>query len=104
MCTGGRIKYHLKHNLWRSNCHVIIAGFQAAGTLGRSLVDGACYVRLWGETVRVAAKVHTIGGLSAHADQTGLLAWYQCVRGRPPVLLVHGEPQATESLRGRLER
>ena len=76
MCSGGRIKQHLKHNIWRRECHVIISGFQARGTLGRSLVDGAKYIRLWGETVRVAATVHTIGGLSAHADQLGLKNWY----------------------------
>ena len=76
MCDGGRIKHHLKHNLWRRNCHLIIIGFQAAGTLGRRLVEGAQHVRLWGETIRVAAQVHTIGGLSAHADRDGLLDWY----------------------------
>lgn len=98
MCTGGRIKHHLKHNLWRSDCHLIIVGFQARGTLGRRLVDGARYVRLWGETVRVAAQVHTIGGLSAHADQPGLLHWYEGFEQRPPVALVHGEPEAMAGL------
>jgi len=98
MCSGGRIKQHLKHNIWRRECHVIISGFQARGTLGRSLVDGAKYIRLWGETVRVAATVHTVGGLSAHADQPGLKNWYANFEGRPRVLLVHGETSALETL------
>ena len=94
MCSGGRILHHLKHNLWRAECHVVMIGFQAEGTLGRRLVDGAEHVRLWGETVKVAAKIHTVGGLSAHADQAGLMAWYGCFPNRPPIYLVHGEPGA----------
>ena len=98
MCNGGRIKHHLKHNVWRKECHILITGFQARGTLGRALVDGAPHIRLWGETMRVAASVHTIGGLSAHADQNGLLKWYSGFDDRPPVVLVHGEEQATDGL------
>lgn len=98
MCTGGRIKHHFKHNLWRNDCHVVIVGFQALGTLGRALVDGATRVRLWGETIRVGAKIHTIGGLSAHADQHGLLDWYGHFAHRPPVALVHGEDRAMAAL------
>ena len=98
MCSGGRILHHLKHNLWRPECHVIMIGFQAQGTLGRRLVDGADEVRLWGETIKVAAKVHTVGGLSAHADQAGLMAWYKAFARRPPVCLVHGEPGAQHAL------
>ena len=98
MCSGGRIKQHLKHNVWRSDCHVIISGFQARGTLGRKLVDGAKHITLWGESVRVAAKVHTIGGLSAHADQTALKNWYSNFNNRPRLVLVHGEPEAQECL------
>ena len=103
MCNGGRIKQHLKHNIWRSNCHVIISGFQARGTLGRRLVDGAKRITLWGETVQVAASVHTIGGLSAHADQMGLKNWYGNFKNRPPIVLVHGEEQAQECLSGILQ-
>ena len=99
MCSGGRIKQHLKHNVWRSDCHVIISGFQARGTLGRKLVDGAKRITLWGEAVQVAASIHTIGGLSAHADQTALKNWYKNFNNHPRVVLVHGEPQAQESLR-----
>ncbi|MGB5519358.1 MAG: MBL fold metallo-hydrolase [Gammaproteobacteria bacterium] len=104
MCSGGRIKHHLKHNIWRRECEVVISGFQAQGTLGRALVDGAKYIRLWGETVRVAAGVHTVGGLSAHADQLGLRNWYANFEQRPPVMLVHGETVALESLAERLQQ
>ena len=78
------------HNVWRKDCHILITGFQARGTLGRALVDGARHIRLWGETIRVAAAMHTVGGLSAHADQAGLLKWYSKFENRPPVILVHG--------------
>ncbi|MBI3775890.1 MAG: MBL fold metallo-hydrolase [Gammaproteobacteria bacterium] len=104
MCDGGRIKHHLKHNVWRANCHVIITGYQARGTPGRALVDGAHALRLWGETIRIAATVHTLGGLSAHADQTGLLAWYRAFRNAPPVALVHGEPESMSVLHALLEQ
>ena len=103
MCTGGRIRHHLKHNLWRRGCHVLIVGFQARGTLGRSLVDGAKRVTLWGERIEVAATVHTVGGLSAHADRQGLISWYEGFRGRPTVVLNHGEPSAIDSLAEALE-
>ena len=103
MCTGGRIKHHFKHNIWRENAHVMIVGFQARGTLGRALVDGAKYIRLWGETIQVQAQVHTIGGLSAHADQQGLMDWYNHFEKRPPVVLVHGEPMAMDALSNRLK-
>ncbi len=94
MCNGGRILHHLKHNLWRPECHVVLVGYQAEGTLGRKLVDGAEYVRLWQEAIRVQARIHTVGGLSAHAGQSGLLEWYGAFNGRPPVHLVHGEEHA----------
>jgi len=103
MCTGGRIRHHLKHNIWRKDCHVIISGFQAQGTTGRALVDGAHHIRLWGETIRVAAQIHTVGGLSAHADQSGLVAWYGHFKKRPPLFLVHGEPEAMNTLAERLQ-
>jgi len=99
MCTGGRIRYHLARNISRRECHVIIAGYQAAGTPGRALVEGAKNLRLFGEELPVRAKVHTIGGLSAHAGQTELLAWYDAFEHRPPVVLVHGEPRAQTALR-----
>lgn len=98
MCTGGRIKHHLKHNVWRSDCHIIIVGYQAYGTLGRMLVDGAKNIRLWGESMRVKATIHTVGGLSAHADQSGLMDWYSHFNNRPPLVLVHGETNAMDVL------
>jgi len=102
MCEGGRIRHHLKHNIWRERCHVLIGGYQAQGTLGRKLVDGADMIKLWGETMRVAAKIHTIGGFSAHADCEGLSAWYQAFADRPPAALVHGEARAMETFAERL--
>jgi metallo-beta-lactamase family protein len=104
MCNGGRIRHHLRHNLWRENCDVIFPGFQAQGTLGRQLVDGAEFVTLFGERVRVRARRHTVGGLSAHADQSGLAQWYGHFAGHPPVALVHGEDHARSGLAARLER
>ncbi|MDH5257628.1 MAG: MBL fold metallo-hydrolase [Gammaproteobacteria bacterium] len=96
MCTGGRIKHHLKHNIWDRACHLMIVGFQAQGTTGRALVDGAQKIRLWGETVNVAANIHTIGGLSAHADQHGLFSWYSNFKNAPKLILVHGEVKAMD--------
>jgi metallo-beta-lactamase family protein len=98
MCDAGRIKHHLKYNLPRPECTVIITGFQARGTLGRRIVDGARTVRLFGEEVPVRAKVYTIGGLSAHADQAALLGWLRGFR-QPPgqTWVVHGESSAASA-------
>jgi metallo-beta-lactamase family protein len=101
MCNGGRILHHLKHNIERPECHVVITGFQAPGTLGRALVDRLPTVRIHGETLRLAARVHTLGGLSAHGDQEDLLRWYGSFAPPPPVCLVHGEPEAADVLAGR---
>lgn len=100
MCDAGRIKHHLKHNLPRPESSIVFVGFQAAGSLGRRLVDRAATVRLFGEQVPVRASIHTIGGLSAHADQAALLGWLGGL-ARPPrqTYVVHGEPLAAESLR-----
>jgi len=102
MANGGRVLHHLKHNLSRPECHVLIVGFQAPGTLGRQLVDRLPEVRIHGQRVRVAAQIHTLGGLSAHGDQAQLLRWYDSFEGRPPVYLVHGEVLAAEALAARL--
>jgi metallo-beta-lactamase family protein len=92
MCTAGRIKHHLKHNLWRPNCHLVIVGFQAQGTTGRMLVEGAKVVKIFREPVAVRAKVHTIGGFSAHADQGELLDWLgKIAHPGLRVNLTHGE-------------
>lgn len=103
MCEGGRIRHHLKNHVWRASTHVVFVGYQARGTLGRRLVEGARNIRLWGEAIRVQATVHTVGGLSAHADQDGLVHWYGAFRERPRVCLVHGEDQARAGLAARLE-
>jgi metallo-beta-lactamase family protein len=102
MATGGRVLHHLKHNLERPECHVVIVGFQAPGTLGRQLVDRAPEVRIHGQRVRCLAQIHTLGGLSAHGDQADLLRWYDSFTGRPPVYLVHGEVPSSEGLAEKL--
>lgn len=102
MCTAGRIRHHLKHNLWRSGTSLVIVGFQAQGSTGRQIVDGAKQVRILGETVSVKAKVFTIGGFSAHADQNDLLEWVGHFESNPRVFLVHGEPSASEALAAKI--
>jgi len=98
MCDAGRIKYHLLHNLPRAESTIVFTGFQAAGTLGRRLVDGARTVRLFGDEIPVRARIATLGGLSAHADQQALLGWLRNFR-RPPAhtFVVHGEILAAEA-------
>lgn len=98
MCDGGRILHHLKHHLWRPNVWVIFVGYQADGTLGRRLVDGAKRVRIHGEEVVVRAHKATLGGFSGHAGQSQLLDWYGAL-GRPPVALTHGEDRQRGVLR-----
>ena len=98
MCSGGRILHHLKHNVWRPECHLVVVGFQAYGTLGRRIVEGAETVKLYGHDYRVRIQVHTIGGLSAHGDQADLVDWYSSFQNRPPVYLVHGETAAQQIL------
>jgi metallo-beta-lactamase family protein len=102
MCNGGRVLHHLKHNAERPECHIVITGFQAPGTLGRAIVDRAPTIRIHRETLRLEAHVHTLGGLSAHGDQEDLLRWYDGFAPPPPVWLVHGEPEAAGSLAERL--
>jgi len=93
MCTGGRIQHHLKHNLWRDEASVVFVGFAAPRTLARRIVDGAKTVRIFGESLPVRARVYTINGFSAHADQAELLQWHEHT-GRPKrTFLVHGDPK-----------
>jgi len=94
MCDAGRIKHHLRRNLSREECAIVITGFQAAGTLGRQLVDGVSRVRLFREEIPVRASIHTIGGLSAHADQAALVAWLRGFKAPPArAFVVHGESE-----------
>lgn len=102
MCSGGRIVHHLKQNLGRRQAHVVFIGYQAEGTLGRRLVDGARWVRIHGRDFHVNAQRHTVGGLSAHAGQGGLIEWYGHFEGHPPLALVHGEDRAREALAGEI--
>lgn len=94
MCTGGRVRHHLKHNLWRQDCSVVFVGFASRGTLARRIVDGAKTVRIFGEHIPVRASIHTIGGFSAHADQNELLAWHEQLGHPARTFLVHGEEDA----------
>jgi metallo-beta-lactamase family protein len=92
MCTGGRVRHHLKHNLWRAESSVVFVGFAAHGTLARQIVDGAKVVNIFGERIRVRARIHTINGFSAHADQAELLAWHKHSHAKR-TFLVHGEEE-----------
>ena len=98
MANGGRIQHHLRHRLGQRDTHVVFVGYQAEGTLGRRLVDGAKWVRIHGEDVQANAQIHTVGGLSAHADQHGLIDWYSGFDPHPPLALVHGEDDARKTL------
>ena len=103
MCTGGRIKHHLKHNLWRPESSVIFVGYQAKGTLGRSIVDGAKMVKIYGEEIAVKSKIYTINGFSSHADQPVLLDWIDNFENKEVVYIIHGEPEVMEVFKEKLE-
>ncbi|HEY8350435.1 MAG TPA: MBL fold metallo-hydrolase [Clostridia bacterium] len=95
MCEAGRIKHHLKHNLWRKESSIVFVGYQAAGTLGRRILDGAKKVRIFGEEINVDARVEMLEGLSGHADRTGLMNWLKAFRKKPKhIFVVHGEEDA----------
>lgn len=102
MATGGRVRHHLKHNLWRQNCSVIFVGFAAIGTLARQIIDGAKTVQLFGEEIPVKARIYTINGFSAHADRDELIAWHQRVAPRR-TFLVHGEEAVMTQFARRLD-
>jgi metallo-beta-lactamase family protein len=99
MCNAGRILHHLKANLWKPETHVVIVGYQSDGSLGRRLVNGEKLVSIFGEKIVVKAQVHTLGGFSAHAGQTDLLAWFSAIApSQPRVVLTHGENPQREIL------
>lgn len=97
MCEAGRIRHHLKHNLWRKDSTVLFVGYQAEGTLGRSLVDGADTVRLFGESIKVNARIEKLEGISGHADKKILLSWLDGFKQKPKMIFVnHGEDEACD--------
>ena len=103
MCDVGRIKHHLKHNLWNPNSTILFVGYQAPGTLGRQIVDGAKSVRIFGEEIAVNARVEYIEGYSGHADQEWLLNFIYSFHNKPKhIFLVHGEPDSQEVLKGKI--
>lgn len=105
MCNGGRIQHHLKFNLPYPTTHVLIVGYQGYGSLGRQLVDGAKQVKIHGETIDVKANIHTLSGLSAHAGQNDLLRWFDSLgRGKPKVVLTHGENPQRAALASQIEK
>ena len=101
MATGGRVRHHLRHNLWRPQSSVIFVGFAGAGTLARQIIDGAKSVKIFDETIAVRAQVHTINGFSAHADQAELLAWHAKTKAQRTIL-VHGEEATMRVFAGKL--
>ncbi len=101
MATGGRVLHHLRHNLARPECGVVLVGFASKGTLARQIIDGARDVQIFGERVPVRASVHTINGFSAHAGRSSLIAWRRKVEA-PKTFLVHGELPAMQALKGAL--
>lgn len=96
MCTGGRIRHHLKHNLWKREACVVFVGYAAHGTLARRIIEGEQSVRIFGDEIRVKAEIHTIGGFSAHADQKELLSWYRQTGSPERTFLVHGEEESMD--------
>ncbi len=103
MCTGGRVLHHLKHNLWRNDSSVVFVGFAAHGTPARRIIDGATSVRIFREEIPVRARIHTIGGFSAHADRDELLAWWRAAGNPARTMLVHGDAEAMQSFAGLLD-
>lgn len=97
MCEAGRIRHHLKHNLWRPECTVLFVGYQAVGTLGRFIIEGEKEVKLFGETIEVRAQIKQLPGMSGHADKNGLIEWLQNIEEMPAkVFVVHGEDSVTK--------
>ena len=100
MCDAGRIKHHLKHNLWRGESSIVFVGYQAPGTLGRQIIDGKKQVRIHGEQIAVNAQIHNLDGFSGHADQNALLHWFDSFKQKPKeVFLVHGEPEGMDAFK-----
>ena len=104
MCDAGRIRHHLKHNLWRPECTILFVGYQSVGTLGRNLVEGATEVKLFGETIEVQAEITSLAGISGHADCEGLMKWIGAFEKKPKrVFVVHGEDTVTDVFAARIK-
>lgn len=104
MCDAGRIRHHLKHNLWRPECTILFVGYQSVGTLGRNLVEGATEVKLFGETIEVQAEITSLAGVSGHADCDGLMKWIGAFEKKPKrVFVVHGEDTVTDVFAARIK-
>jgi metallo-beta-lactamase family protein len=103
MATGGRVRHHLRHNLWRPEASVLLVGYAAEGTLARLLQDGVKRVTLFGEEIQVKAEIHSIDGFSAHADADELLAWHRAIAPER-TFLVHGEQGAMDEFATHLEK
>jgi len=105
MCNAGRIQYHLQNNLYRPECSIVFVGYQAEGTLGRRIIEGAKQVKIYGEDIAVNAQIHTLGGFSAHADMNGLLEWLSTNKNpKTKVFVVHGEEEASLSFASLVSR
>jgi len=104
MCNGGRITRHFKHRIWEPNNAIIFVGYQAVGTLGREIVDGAEWINIYNEDIIVKASIHTINGFSAHADQDGILQWISKIRNLKKVFLIHGEKESQEDFKEALKK
>lgn len=100
MCEAGRIRHHLKHNLWRKECTILFVGYQANGTLGRALVEGASKVKIFGEEISVNADIRVLKGVSGHADKRGLIDWVTAFKPKPQaVFLVHGDDEVVDKFK-----
>ncbi|GAI22776.1 unnamed protein product, partial [marine sediment metagenome] len=102
--TAGRIKHHLKHNLWRKESSIVFVGYQANGSLGRRIKEGEKVVKIFGEEIRVNAKICSLEGFSGHADKKGIIRWIKSFKDKPQkIFVVHGEEEATEEISRKIE-
>ncbi len=104
MCEAGRIRHHLKHNLWKTNCAIVFVGYQVEGTLGRAILDGAKYVKLFNEKIQVNASIYQLKGTSSHADMNGLVEWTKSFGNKPSkIFITHGEESVAEGFAQKLQ-
>jgi len=104
MCTAGRIKHHLKHNLWRKESSIVFVGYQANGTLGKRIKEGERVVKIFGEEIQVNAEIHSLEGFSSHADREGIMWWIKGFKNRPKkIFIVHGEEEAMGEVSRKIE-